>query len=61
MKEQIVNDTVKAMFDQAGLDERFRADFTKAVAAVYDAGAAATNPGPSTDAEKFAALKKILA
>lgn len=61
MKDQLVTDTVSALLTQAKLDDRFRADFTKAIGAVYDAGAAATNPGPTTDAEKFAALKKLLA
>ena len=40
MKNQIVTDTVTALFNQAGIDEKFRADFAKAVAAVFDAGAA---------------------
>lgn len=55
MKNQIITDTVSNIIQQAGLDDRFRADFTKAVAAVYDAGAesAATvvKSVPLTDAE----------
>jgi len=42
MKNQIVTDTVTALFNQAGIDEKFREDFTKAIAAVFDAGAASS-------------------
>ena len=35
----IVQDTVSAIFNQTELDERFRVDVTKAVQAVYEAGA----------------------
>lgn len=58
-----VADTVTKLLDQAGLDDRFRADFTKAVQAVYDAGRAANatvyQSVPLTDAE-IAALRTQL-
>lgn len=44
MKNQIVTDTVKAIFDQTRLDESFRVDVTKAVAAVFDAATASAAP-----------------
>jgi hypothetical protein len=51
----IVSDTVTNIIQQAGLDERFRADFEKSVAAVYAAGvesaATVVKSVPLTDAE----------
>lgn len=40
MKQTLIADTVTALLDQAGLDGRFTADFTRLVTAVYEAGAA---------------------
>lgn len=55
MKNQIVSDTVSSILQQAGLDDRFRADFTKAVEAVYSTAVASASPVvksvPLTDAE----------
>lgn len=55
MKNQIVQDTVSNLITQAGIDEKFRPDFVKAVAAVYDAAHDAAAPvvesAPLTDAE----------
>ena len=63
MKNQIVSDTVSNILQQAGLDDRFRADFTKAVEAVYDTAAASASPVvksvPLTDAE-IAAIRDVL-
>lgn len=63
MKNQIVSDTVSNILQQAGLDDRFRVDFTKAVEAVYDAGASSASTVvksvPLTDAE-IAALRDSL-
>lgn len=54
-RESTVTDTVNKLLDQAGLDERFRADFSKAVAAAYDAGQKAggtfVTSAPLSDAE----------
>lgn len=50
-----VKDTVSRLLTQAKLDDRFRADFEKEVAAVHAAGAAETQTivksAPLTDAE----------
>ena len=55
MKNTLVSDCVTNIIQQAGLDERFRADFEKSVGAVYDAAAATTSTVvksvPLTDAE----------
>lgn len=60
-----VADTVTKLLDQAGLDDRFRADFTKAVQAVFDAGAASNatvyQSAPLTDAEIALARAKLKA
>lgn len=37
-----VTETVNAILQQGGLDERYRSDFSKLVGAAFDAGAATT-------------------
>jgi hypothetical protein len=65
MKNTTVADTVSAILDQAGLDDRFRADFTRLVASVWDAGAASSavvyKSVPLTDAEIAAVRAKLQA
>ena len=54
-RESIVTETVNKLLDQAGIGENFRADFSKAVGAAYDAGQKAggmfVTSAPLTDAE----------
>jgi hypothetical protein len=60
MKNQIVNDTVTALFNQAGLDEKFRPDFAKAISAVFDAGAAScqeVHVTPALSSEEIAGFR----
>jgi hypothetical protein len=60
MKNQIVSDTTTALFTQAGLDEKFRADFAKAISAVFDAGAAScqeVHVTPALSCEEIAAFR----
>jgi len=58
-----VTETVNAILQQGGLDERFRSDFSKLVAAAFDAGAATTQTvfksEPLTAAE-IAGLRGLL-
>ena len=58
-----VTETVNAILQQGGLDERFRADFSKLVAAAFDAGAETTQTvfksEPLTAAE-IAGLRSLL-
>ena len=65
MKNTTVADTVSKILDQAGLDDRFRSDFTKLVEAVWDAGAASSavvyKSAPLTDAEIAALRAKLQA
>lgn len=65
MKDTIIADTVNSLLDQAGLDDRFRADYTKRVTAVWDAAAASAAPVyrsvPLTDAEIAALRAKLQA
>ena len=65
MKNTTVADTVSKILDQAGLDDRFRADFTKLVEAVWDAAAATSatvyKSAPLTDAEIAAVRAKLQA
>lgn len=65
MKDKIVNDTTTALFTQAGIDEKFREDFTKAISAVFNAGAASSQEvhvsAPLSGAEIAALRTAVLA
>ena len=43
MKNQIVQDSVKAVCDQTGLDSRYVNDLAKLFSAAFDAGAASSS------------------
>jgi hypothetical protein len=43
-KDTIVNDTVTALLRSVRADEKFRDDFAKAVASVYEAGVTSAAP-----------------
>jgi hypothetical protein len=51
----IVQDTTSAILTQAGLDERYRPDFAKAIAKVYEAGIAAAPKSVTTAAAPLSA------
>lgn len=44
MKDALIQDTATALLKQVKADDKFRADFVRALAAVYDAGAATVPP-----------------
>lgn len=62
-RSTIVTETVNAILDQGGLDERYRKDFSALVAAAYEAGAATSTTkfvsAPLSDGE-IAALRSLL-
>ena len=58
-----VTETVNAILAQAGLDERYRADFSKLVGAAFDAGAATTQTvfkSEPLNAAEIAGLRSLL-
>lgn len=62
-KNTIVSETVTAILQQGGLDERYRFDFSRLVVAAYEAGAATSTTkfvsAPLSDGE-IAALRSLL-
>ena len=64
MKNQLITDTTTALLTQANIGDDFRADFAKAIAAVFDAGAATATTkvisSPLSDAEIAAFRASLL-